>query len=223
MPDNAVATLRIHRSLTVTPHGQHHKSTVTCPRTGHVVDTATCTSCDGLRRMLPTDDKGLGWRILCEPGPDAMALRRTAENAEPCVADVMTTEVVCVSPDVSAQELTSMFITRGMSGAPVVDADGNAIGVVSKTDLIRLDRRRNFSDACTDSFDPTYEIDVPPDAIVRDVMTRSTFALAETMSLRRAAAELVDRGLHRAPVLDARGKVVGIVSALDLLRWFGAQ
>ena len=234
MPDNATIALPIHRSLTVMPHGHHHKNTVTCPRTGHVVDVSSCASCDGLRRMLPaTDGDASGeWRVLCDPGPDAVAANDSvsvatnashADSAVASVSDVMTTEVVCVSPDVSAHELTAMFITRRLSGAPVVDADGKAIGMVSKTDLIRLDRRKSFDACATDSFDPSYALDLPPDATVRDVMTPSAFSIAESVSLRRAAAELVDRDLHRAPVLDARGRVVGIVSALDILRWFAAQ
>src|SRR5215470_8173664 len=53
------------------------------------------------------------------------------------VADVMTRNVVCVEQSLSVEALTSLFLERGFSAAPVVDDNGRPVGVVSKTDLLR--------------------------------------------------------------------------------------
>jgi CBS domain-containing protein len=53
------------------------------------------------------------------------------------VRDVMTRDVVCVSPDFALDALAALLSARGIQGAPVVDVDGVVIGVVSQTDLLR--------------------------------------------------------------------------------------
>src|SRR5271166_4871072 len=50
--------------------------------------------------------------------------------------DVMTTNVITVSPDTSVQALATLLSERGISGVPVVDADGRPIGIVSEGDLL---------------------------------------------------------------------------------------
>lgn len=54
------------------------------------------------------------------------------------VQDIMQTDVVSVSPDTSARELARMLADEEISGAPVIDAQGLLVGVVSQTDLVRL-------------------------------------------------------------------------------------
>jgi len=51
-------------------------------------------------------------------------------------ADVMTTEVVSVDPDMSVQALAALLSERGISGVPVVDADNRVVGIVSEGDLL---------------------------------------------------------------------------------------
>ncbi len=50
--------------------------------------------------------------------------------------DVMTTNVITVSPDTSVQELAKTLSERGISGVPVVDAENRLVGIVSEGDLL---------------------------------------------------------------------------------------
>jgi CBS domain-containing protein len=52
-----------------------------------------------------------------------------------------------------------------------------------------------------------------------DLMTRVGVALRQWQSLREAAEELFRAGVHGAPVVDASGKCVGVLSVTDLARW----
>lgn len=54
------------------------------------------------------------------------------------VRDIMRTELVTVVPDMSVHDLAKLLADLGISGAPVVDVDGEVLGVVSMTDVIRL-------------------------------------------------------------------------------------
>ncbi len=51
-------------------------------------------------------------------------------------ADVMTTEVVSITPDTPVRDIAELLYTRRISGVPVVEADGRVIGIVSEGDLI---------------------------------------------------------------------------------------
>jgi CBS domain-containing protein len=51
--------------------------------------------------------------------------------------DVMTTAVVTVDPDMRVEAVAELFLAKRISGAPVVDADNNLIGMVSEGDLMR--------------------------------------------------------------------------------------
>ena len=45
------------------------------------------------------------------------------------------------------------------------------------------------------------------------------FSLPETATLSRAAAVMAYEGVHQIPVVASDGKVVGIISSLDVMRW----
>ena len=117
------------------------------------------------------------------------------------VSTVMTNDVVCVSEDLTIEELATLFLERGISGAPVVDSQGYPLGVVSKTDIVR----------------DTYE--AGGGATVQDIMTPLTFKLYEHAALSQAAALMAYEGVHRVPVVSEQGRVVGILSSLDVMRW----
>jgi len=117
------------------------------------------------------------------------------------VSAVMSRDVVCVREGVSLYVLTALFLERGISGAPVVDAEGFPLGVVSKTDLVRN----------------TYEGGLG--TMVSDIMTPLTFKLREHAALSQAAALMAYEGVHRVPVVSDEGRVVGILSSIDVMRW----
>src|SRR5207248_5893670 len=50
--------------------------------------------------------------------------------------DIMTRKVATIHPEASAQEAAQLLYQRRISGAPVVDADGKLIGVITEADII---------------------------------------------------------------------------------------
>jgi CBS domain-containing protein len=55
----------------------------------------------------------------------------------------------------------------------------------------------------------------------RDVMTADVMAVSEDLTLREVARFLIDREITGAPVLDGRGRLLGIVSLADIARATG--
>ena len=141
----------------------------------------------------------------------------------------MTTDVVCVAPDLSVETLTLMMLERGFSGAPVVNAERKAIGVVSKTDILRrsVDGETYVAEPpripvrAGVSYDPGagFHVEIVPVATVGEIMTSVAFTLSEQATIAEAAALMAFERTHRVPVVSRSGVVVGIVSSLDVLRW----
>jgi CBS domain-containing protein len=115
----------------------------------------------------------------------------------------MSLNVQCVTEDVSLSALARCLLDGGYSGAPVIDDEGTPVGVVSKTDLLRHG--------------------VTPGGRVRDIMTSMSFTLHEDQSVSKASALMAYEGIHRLPVVDAAGRVVGLLSSLDILHWLACK
>jgi CBS domain-containing protein len=150
------------------------------------------------------------------------------------IGDFMTRAVCTVTPETSIEALVALLLERGLSAVPVVDAEGQAVGIVTKTDLLR----RYYDDAGTGEGAPRsvrtaegVELDLGPgfhalatgDASVSDVMTERVLHLPEDANVGHAAAVMAFEGVHRIVVTGADGRIAGILSALDILRWLACE
>jgi CBS-domain-containing membrane protein len=135
------------------------------------------------------------------------------------IAEIMTPTPLCVPPELSVESLTSLFLERGISGAPVVDEAGRAIGIVSKTDLVR----ERFIEGDTAVLPDGFHVEQLDGATVMDVMMPLAFTLRATDSIGRAARLMATEHIHRVPVTDLEGRVIGIVTTFDLARWITAS
>lgn len=123
------------------------------------------------------------------------------------VSDIMTRNVLTVSPDASVQDIAWGLRIRGVSGAPVRDGDGHLLGVVSRSDLN----------------DPTRVGESGPEsgqATAGEAMTPALFAVRDTDTVLDAAKRMVETGTHRLVVVDGEGKLVGIITPMDVLRCY---
>lgn len=179
------------------------ESTVRCPARDASIPATECLSCgDSLGAM----SSSTGTYLHCSHRAAQYAalvdvmrqpLFSSAADRTP-LSDVMTVDVVCVAPDLCLADLTELFLEMNIGGAPVVDDDCRPLGVVSRSDLIAVSDRS---------------------ASVASIMMPMAFTLPETATLSRAAALMAFEGVHRIPVVSADGRVVGIVSSLDIARW----
>ncbi|MDR6203948.1 CBS domain-containing protein [Paraburkholderia graminis] len=139
------------------------------------------------------------------------------------VSDVMTGNVISVTPDMSVREVATIFVDNGISGAPVLNPDGTLAGMISEGDLLRR------SEIGTDARPRTSWLDlwsvsheardyVKTHALnVRDVMTTNVVTVAPDTSLGEVAGILETRHIKRVPVTEA-GRLVGIVSRANLVQ-----
>lgn len=77
--------------------------------------------------------------------------------------DVMTSPAVTILPDAELEELADLMVERRVNPVPVVDADGQLVGIVSRADIVRLMARREG----TEDEGPTTDSLRPPPSIIR--------------------------------------------------------
>jgi predicted transcriptional regulator len=130
--------------------------------------------------------------------------RRSADLTP--VGEIMAKDVIAVTPELGIESLQELLLAQGITGAPVVDSHGRPVGIVSKTDIL--------SQRDTPGGDTVK---------VRDIMTQTKFCVSENDSIATAAGLMAFEGVHRLPVVGARGLVVGVVSPLDVMRWLARQ
>ena len=210
--------IRVRRTLAADGTTSSY-STVYCPPQMRTVRVNECVECEeyiglsfdreeqsGLlhcyKSSAPTPRQSL--RRFLQAGEREGFLRKLHQRAD-CtpVSRIMSLNVQCVTEDVSLPALASCLLDGGYSGVPVVDDQGTPVGVVSKTDLLRHG--------------------VTPDGRVRDIMTSMSFTLHEEQTVSNASALMAYEGIHRLPVVDAAGKVVGLLSSLDILHWLAGK
>jgi CBS domain-containing protein len=127
--------------------------------------------------------------------------------------DIMTRDVVTVRPDTPVRDAVAQMTDHRITSMPVLDDDGNVIGIVSELDLLRdrlpHDPRAHLWQQGDDRPDPA--------GIVRDVMTDTVICLSENADAADLAEALVDNNVRAVPIISG-ADLVGIVSRRDVLR-----
>jgi CBS domain-containing protein len=142
-------------------------------------------------------------------------------------ADIMTPNVITVGPEDAVQDVARLLLRNQISGAPVVDARGAIIGVVSEGDLMRraeidTDEKRSWWRRAWAGRERLARDYVRTNARkVADVMSSPAITVGPDASLREVASLLERKGIKRVPIVDG-GKLVGIISRANLLRAFVA-
>jgi len=138
------------------------------------------------------------------------------------VEEVMTRDVVTLSPDMSVAEAWQKMLETLLKALPVVDKDGTVLGMLTDGDLLEragLQQRLSVAEKLDGS---TLKAEIARLAssplIVSNVMSKPAITVRTKDSLGLAAARMAKEGVKRLPVLDENSKLAGVLSRVDVLR-----
>lgn len=217
-------------------------STVYCPVQERSVAVVECEACSRFH-SLHFDPAARTTSVACHAevagvAPEEEAALRDAVGGPPDpatpLADIMTKEVVCVRADVGLDVVRQLMVERGFGGVPVVDADGKPVGIVSRADVLRAERETGEGEEGIRvtaqpkqrddiGLGPGFHLYEPAKVTAGDVMSPLVLSLHESSNIGQASSLMAYEGVHRLPVISDDGRVVGILSSLDVLRWFGRR
>ncbi|MDH3471011.1 MAG: CBS domain-containing protein [Acidimicrobiia bacterium] len=138
------------------------------------------------------------------------------------VSELMTPVPVTVAAETSLKDAARKMLDLGVSGLPVVGAEGALVGIVTEADFVAKEaekkepRRRRLLDL----FFNGDKRDLAHADKVGDIMTTEITVIREDRSLAAAAHAMVSGNIKRLPVVDEGGKLVGIVSRADVVKGF---
>jgi CBS domain-containing protein len=148
------------------------------------------------------------------------------------VADVMSHSPIVVRAETPLKEAVQIIAERRISGLPVVDDVGKLVGIISETDLMWQETGVTppayimFLDSVIYLQNPaTYERDLHKalGQTVGEVMSKNPVTITPDKTVKEAAQLMHDRNVHRLPVLDSEGQVIGILTRGDIIRAMAAS
>jgi predicted transcriptional regulator len=116
-------------------------------------------------------------------------------------SDVMIKDVVVISETAPLKEVTHLFSERKITGAPVVNTQGELVGVLSETDIIR---KSNSIGAWSPN-------------TAGQIMTKPPVTVPPETTLKRVCELMYNRRIHRVVVAEGR-QIRGIITTMDILR-----
>jgi CBS domain-containing protein len=155
-------------------------------------------------------------------------VRLWAETA----ANLMMSNPVSIRDNCLVREAIVLLTSKGFSAAPVIDEAGRPVGVISRSDILVHDREtveylpnrtEFFHDAELktpngERLPKNFQVEKVDRTRVRDLMTPAVLAVAPDTSAIRVIQEMLSLRVHRLFVVDSDGILVGVISALDVLR-----
>ncbi len=133
------------------------------------------------------------------------------KTPEEMVGDLMTRDPYVVGADTPVSAVAELLATSDVSGLPVVNADGDLIGVISGTDLARV--------RATDDLWARW-----PGLAARHLMSFPALTVSEDTFITDAIHRMEEAHVHRLVVVADDGKTpVGMISTTDIVRAIGGH
>jgi len=135
--------------------------------------------------------------------------------------DIMSRDPVVIPRHLSLRAAAHLLSSHGITGAPVVNAQGKCIGVLSATDFMQWAEGRPkprwsaHERACLDG--EIMEAEPVPEDDVDAVMTPDPVMAEQNTSIIDLARMMLNAHIHRVIIVDAGSRPVGIVSSTDIL------
>lgn len=185
-----------------------------------VVDSAEKIT-EALEAIIPMVREGL---VTVE---DVQVVRYTHRYLNPLPADkpiteVMTRQVITLKPEMTVAQAWEIMLAHFLKAMPVVDDHQHVLGLLTDEDLIRragLQQHISVAQRLDQATLNEQLNELKTSTLkVRDVMSKPAITAHEGESLGSAAARMAKHGVKRLPVVDHTGKLVGVVSRVDILR-----
>ena len=146
-------------------------------------------------------------------------------------ADLMNGQVVSIPEGAPLHEAIATLVDYGFGGAPVINAAGRAVGVISQSDIVTHDRNsvayarpvpeyylRSDLRAQVGEDAAGFQVESVDRTAVGDVMTPVVFSVRPETPARQVIEEMLHLRVHRLFVTDRDGVLVGVIAMTDVLR-----
>ncbi len=140
--------------------------------------------------------------------------------------DIMTKDVITVTPEVTVTELALLLASHGISGAPVLDGTGKLVGVVTENDLIDQKKKIHIPTVVTILDSVIYlenperigkEMKKMAGVTVQDIYSSDPITVNEQTPIDEIATIMAEKKVHTLPVMRG-GTLVGVIGKRDIIK-----
>ena len=171
----------------------------------------TRTPSQPIQRIFRANGTKVDRFLSCaEPDPHPKRVRTIADQVP--VTQIMSCDITCARRDLSVGAVAALMVHSHIGCVPVVEEPGRPIGMITKRDLVE---QMVVADGPTDS--PSSR-DLSP-RTASELMMPLALTLGEHATIAHAAALMAAEDVHHTPIVDAGGRLIGIVSTMDIVRW----
>jgi CBS domain-containing protein len=135
-------------------------------------------------------------------------------------AELMTDNPVSIRAEASIMEAIALLTDRGLSAAPVIDEAGRPVGVVSRADILVHDREFHRAPFIPEkrTVPEGFGVEDCDPSTVEDIMTPGVFAVGPETLTASVVEQMLALHVHQLFVVDDQSLLIGVISALDILR-----
>lgn len=138
------------------------------------------------------------------------------------VSDVMTRKVITLIETMPVAEAWEKMLKHLLKALPVLNKHGDVVGVLTDEDLLERAGLQQHLSVAERMDEKTLQTEIATlrtsPLKVADVMTSPAITIRGDEPLGIATARMVEHGIKRLPVLDGNGKLIGVLSRVDVLR-----
>lgn len=145
------------------------------------------------------------------------------------VSNIMTRKLITVTADTAIEEISKLIIANRISGVPVVDSDNRVVGMVTQSDIIfrQIHNEPTFAATTEDLVllkeGMKAEKRFGAGNTAKDIMTSPVITAHENDSIREVVELITKEKIKRVVIVDEEGRLVGIVSKMDIVRALGFE
>ena len=132
-------------------------------------------------------------------------------------ADLMMSPVVTIPEGTSLRDAARLLHRSNITGAPVVDAQGRCLGVLSSSDFVTRAREEGEEVSFIAPWGEIISVDDSPDNEIRHYMTVQPVAVGAATPIGELARKMVDAHIHRVLVVGEDNRPCGIVTSTDVM------
>jgi CBS domain-containing protein len=136
------------------------------------------------------------------------------------LGELMTKDVVAVSPETPLREVAELLARHRISGVPVVDEERRVVGVVSEADIVRKEAGEELRSGLLAWILSEKHPGRLEARTAGEAMTSPPLTAPPERDVAEAARLMTQRQVNRLPVVDPLGQLIGIVTRADLVRAF---
>lgn len=139
------------------------------------------------------------------------------------ISELMTKEVLTVSPEMTVREAAKLLFQREISGLPVVDENKKVVGMITEKEIIAMAMPKYVEQLGDFEYilneEPFTKKVAEADKIkVKDIMRKEVLCVTEDTSVAEVARLMIAKKARRLPVLNKEKKLVGIIARADIVK-----